>query len=246
MKIESLGWAALVVGALAASPASASTVINGNSLTRSVDCKGDAAVVNGNRSTLTLRNCSQVTVNGNQNDVNVSTDAVTVLGSNNTVTWTGSKPTVVNMGSNNTVKSGGESSGSDRPSRKASDSGDRGSVTIDSSGVKVGGAGGVAVNSSGTITLGGGESSGDAFIVDDDAKTVVHDCKGGDAEIRGDSNTIRLTDCHKITVSGDANTLRAAGADAIDVLGDANTVSWNGDREPHILNTGERNTIAKK
>jgi hypothetical protein len=236
MTVHALRFAVLSVS-LAAAPAWASIVVNGDNADRTHDCGGDSAVVNGNRNELKFRNCAGVTVNGKDNTVDAGeVDSLTVMGSGNRVTWSGDKPTIVNLGRNNTV-GGGSGKGS---TGKTSD----GDVSIDSSGVKVGG---ISVGSDGTISVGGDNSSATgAFVLRQDSQTLTHDCKGGDAQIRGDSNTLRLTDCRTVSVAGDNNTVRAAGVEVVKVMGDNNTVSWTADRAPKVSNLGDGNVISRK
>jgi hypothetical protein len=238
MKMHALRFAVLAMS-LAVAPAWASIVVNGNNADRTHDCGGDSAVVNGNRNQLKFRNCASLTVNGNDNAVDGGeVDTITVMGSGNRVTWSGDKPTIVNLGRNNSVGGGGGKGSSSKTS-----DGDA-TVSIDSGGVKVGG---ISVGSDGTISVGGESGSGTgAFVLSQDSQTLTHDCKGGDAQIRGDSNTLRLTDCRTVTLAGDNNTVRAAGVEAVKVVGDNNTVSWTADRAPKISNLGDGNVISRK
>ena len=45
------------------------TTINGNDATRTVDCGGGALTVNGNRNRITARECRDITLAGNRNQV---------------------------------------------------------------------------------------------------------------------------------------------------------------------------------
>jgi hypothetical protein len=72
------------------------------------DCRGGPALVAGNRNTLTLRNCTSMTVAGNSNIVDATmVQNLTVQGNDNTVTWhpapDGSEPTVSDVGNRNKV-----------------------------------------------------------------------------------------------------------------------------------------------
>jgi len=239
MKVELLGLAVLFAAGSAV--AQAATVVNGNDMTRTYDCDGDSAVVNGNRNTLKLENCETVNVNGSQNHVDAGrADAITVLGNGNSVTWSGVKPKVVNMGSNNSVDGAGGSR--ERSSSRGSNR-DGGDVVVDSSGVK---AGGVSVGPDG-ISIGPSKStSGGGLVLRQDSQTLTHDCKGANAEIHSDSNTVRLTDCRTVNISGDNNTVSAAGVESLELSGDNNVVSWSADRKPRIADTGDGNQLAKK
>jgi hypothetical protein len=230
----------IVVSALvlaAASVPADAVVINGNKASRTYDCKGDDAVVNGNQNALTLHDCQTVTVNGNQNDVSVKSAAtIMVSGRSNNVTWNGSKPKIVNVGQNNHVAAGAGSEGTGR-----NENGDA-TVDIDSSGVKFGdisiGSGGIKIREN--------PSASEPFVVSQDAGTITHDCKGGDAAISGSANTVRFVDCHSVDIDGDRNTVHVDGVSVLKVTGDENTVSWSASHAPEISNRGERNTIAKK
>ena len=74
-----------------------------------LDCAGGTASVVGSNNTLTLRNCTEVTITGNDNEVDVG-DARTlsVHGNQNEVTWIegpeGRRPTVSQVGKHNVVK----------------------------------------------------------------------------------------------------------------------------------------------
>ncbi len=163
--------------------------------------------------------------------------------------FSGGKPTIANLGRNNTVKEGGRAdrATADRPVKGSGDRSDRdATIAVDSDGVRVGD---VTVTSDGTISRGHRSpeaSGGGTFVVNEDSEAITHDCKGGDADIRGDGNTVRLVDCRVVTITGDSNTVRAGDAETLKVLGDVNTVHWSGDREPRISNLGDQNTIVKK
>jgi len=245
MRVQTLGSALFAMG-IAAAPAWASIVVNGNSADRTHDCGGESAVVNGNSNHLRFKNCASVTVNGNHNEVDTGdVDAVTVMGSDNHVTWTGDKPTVVNLGRNNSVAAASGGGSSERPAKRSRErDGDGATVSVDANGVKVGG---ISIGSDGSVSVGGESSSGTgAFVLSQDSQTLTHDCKGGDAAIRGDSNTLRLTDCRAVALTGDNNTVRASGVETIKVVGDNNVVSWTADHAPKVANVGDGNVIQKK
>lgn len=83
-------------------------VVDGNEITRSYDCAGRDALVNGNRNVLTFTGCGRVTVAGNRNRVTTShTATLSVPGNDNEVTYSTSegerKPSVSNLGSRNKI-----------------------------------------------------------------------------------------------------------------------------------------------
>src|SRR5262245_3172125 len=113
MNVRTLGWTLLTASAVASAAMAGDVVVNGTRVSRTFDCKGEDAVLNGSHNEVTFQNCDTVTVNGSQNSVNAKdADTVTVIGSSNTVKWSGRKPTVVNTGRDNHVQSadGGETS----------------------------------------------------------------------------------------------------------------------------------------
>jgi hypothetical protein len=107
-------------------PAPPPIVVRGNGESKSYDCKGAAIAVDGDENHLSLRNCSKVMVNGNENDLRLEencpalsipgndnvvaagkVETISILGNENTVTWTsdspGRKPSISNLGSGNSV-----------------------------------------------------------------------------------------------------------------------------------------------
>jgi Protein of unknown function (DUF3060) len=75
---------------LAARQAGELIVVSGSELTASYDCHGGTAAIDGRENILTFRNCTRVTISGNENQVTLADDApaVDVLGSENTVVLT--------------------------------------------------------------------------------------------------------------------------------------------------------------
>src|SRR5581483_11696150 len=49
-----------------------SVSVDKNNVTNSYDCDGESASINGNRNTLTLNNCSEVSVAGNYNQITLT------------------------------------------------------------------------------------------------------------------------------------------------------------------------------
>ena len=103
-----------------------SVVVDKNNVTKTYDCAGGAASINGNRNILTLSNCSQVSVAGNYNQITLSGDSpdlsvpgndnhvvagnvkkISTLGNKNIVTWTSpkedEKPSILNPGTGNSI-----------------------------------------------------------------------------------------------------------------------------------------------
>lgn len=95
-------------------------VIDKNDTVKTYDCEGSDASIEGNRNTVTLSHCSQVTVIGNYNHVTLAEDCpdlavpgnynqvaagqvkkINTMGNDNTVTWTSPKeddrPSVSNL-----------------------------------------------------------------------------------------------------------------------------------------------------
>jgi hypothetical protein len=84
-------------------------VVGGNDKTVTHNCHGGAAIIDGNRNTLTLEECSTVQVNGNNNVISAAApDELNVMGNKNQITWSkkpdGSAPRISNLGSGNKIQ----------------------------------------------------------------------------------------------------------------------------------------------
>src|SRR5262245_47291091 len=195
MRRLSITLAALAPLGLAAAAGEA-VVVSGNGASGTRDCRGGAAVVDGSRNQLTLQGCRSVTVNGNDNTLDVgSPESLAVFGSRNKLSWRpgagGRRTKVANVGSGNTVSESAEA-----PS--ASSSGGEGAgVTVGrDAGVAMTGTDGGRVEISGsggsvTISGGGVEAAGlkgIAISVSHERRT--YDCHGGAAMISGDDNDL--------------------------------------------------------
>jgi hypothetical protein len=69
------------------------------------DCSGHNARIGGGQSTLTLKNCKVIAIDGGHNNVTIyGASSIRILGSSNTVKWSGSqKPVIDNRGSDNNI-----------------------------------------------------------------------------------------------------------------------------------------------
>jgi hypothetical protein len=82
--------------------------IDESGLTRTVDCAGQGAVINGSANKLTFTGtCASVTVNGSQNEVKVAdVSEIAVNGSANTITWSAGDPKTLDNGQGNSIGKG--------------------------------------------------------------------------------------------------------------------------------------------
>lgn len=126
--ITKLMLAALCLGTVgyAAQSDKRTTTINEDGVRRTIDCRGDAIVVTGDRNTLTLRgDCSNLNLSGDENvitaaaitNIGVSgdsnkitvetTDALRLSGDDNDLKWSkttsGARPKISNTGKRNTI-----------------------------------------------------------------------------------------------------------------------------------------------
>jgi hypothetical protein len=226
--------ALLAMEAFAAQPPIA---VNGSKISRTYDCERGLAIVNGSRNTVKFLNCESVNVTGSHNQIDAGrATAITVEGDGNTVSWSGVTPRIVDLGRNNTVRAARGSS-DDRKSPTSDEDTGRGTKTAP--GAK---AATMSMRSDGKMTV----ARVVKVFVSEDAQTVEHDCKGADAEISGNGNTVRLADCRVVSVLGDRNTVRTDGVETLNLAGAANTVSWNAARKPLISDLGDGNKIMKR
>ena len=103
-----------------------SIVVEKNDVTDTYNCEGGTANVKGNRDTVTLTDCSQVSITGNYNHVTLSGNSpdldvmgnnnqvaaghvkkISTMGNKNAVTWTSpnedEKPSISNLGNGNSI-----------------------------------------------------------------------------------------------------------------------------------------------
>ena len=88
----------------------ASDIVVGSDQTRTYDCRGGSATVQGGFNVLTLRNCTKVMVDGGDNTIDAGVvDAIEVAGADNRITWTessdGRRPRIINDGEGNVIVS---------------------------------------------------------------------------------------------------------------------------------------------
>jgi hypothetical protein len=84
-----------------------------NDQERTYDCAGGTATIQGNDNVLTLRNCPELVVNGNNNAITLQTGVklIRALGNGNGITWSqglgGQAPRIESLGSKNDIKRSG-------------------------------------------------------------------------------------------------------------------------------------------
>ncbi len=106
---------------------------------------------------------------------------------------------------------------------------------IDANGVR---AGGVVIDSTGVHTPGadisargvraGGGRRGGGLTVIRNGATATMDCRGGDADVVGNRNRLRLENCSRLRVPGNGNDIIVSlvGAGEIRVVGNGDTVRY--------------------
>jgi len=214
---------------------------------------------------LTLRNCTEVTVNGGDNLVYAGTArAITVLGSGNRVNYDvvagRGKPKVVNLGTENEVGSIGAAKPDDASDEAAVSAGnDDVNVDLGTGSVSVGG---VTVARDGTATVAGRDGGrvvakggratvegGKGIVVLQSGQKETLDCGGGPASVVGNSNILTLRNCSEVSVTGNDNQVDAGEASAISVAGQSNQVTWTeraGGARPDVSNIGKRNVVKRR
>jgi hypothetical protein len=104
---------------------------------------------------------------------------------------------------------------------------------------------------------GGASASGDSaesedgaqFALNDNSQTVTHDCKGGQAAINGNKNTLHLKNCATTAINGNNNTIDVTGVETLAVVGNDNVVSYHGKpggNAPTVSDVGSRNKVSGK
>ena len=247
----------LLVPAASFAVAADALVMQQNNQTGTRDCAGGDARIDGNSNTLTLRNCTKVTVAGNSNEINAGTAAaLSLLGNDNHVSWGGQRPRISDVGSRNVVVRAGTAGG-----KAAADSAghaDAGAarvkvgtddVAVDAGGARVTvGPGGVSVNNGGgTVDVdAGGVSVGGAgaqIAVTLNGQHRTYDCKGGGASVSGDRNVLTLRNCTTVNVSGDENEIHSGTASRINLVGNRNRVRHAADASPRVSDQGSDNSV---
>lgn len=250
------------------SPLAASDIVVSDSeKTKTYDCRGGSATVEGGFNVLTFRNCAEIIIDGGDNTIDAGVvGAIKVAGADNRITWTesadGRRPRITNGGLGNVISSRPAAAGAARrsaPSTPAPATAATDRVTISGDGVKVQGEGGtvtVGTAGGGTITIKDDSAGGRATTVragrlriDDDGGKASHDCRGESATVNGDRNDLSFRNCDQVTVNGDANTVAVRAVRTLIVNGGDNKVSWepapDGSR-PRITDNGSGNTVTGK
>jgi hypothetical protein len=237
----------------------AGTIVRGGSGTvATIQCDGQAVVINGASNTYTLLgDCPTVEVNGMSNKVGIETaGTIRVSGMTNQVVWSaalrGDRPVISNSGLNNTVRQG-DVGGGRAASARSGDSGD----TVTAGGGQVVAREG---HSGDSVTLEHGRltareaHSGDSVTLEPgrvvaregrDARTVVINdnrvvrrirCATGADVVTINGNRCDITlegPCARLSVQGNRNRASVLGSiSSIEILGNTNTVTWNPDENP--------------
>ncbi len=267
----------IAVASLAGAPLAslaASDVVVGSNQNRAYDCRGGVATVDGGFNVLTLRNCSELVVNGGDNTIDAGVvERIRVTGADNRITWTesadGRRPRIVNEGLGNTIASKRATGGAAAPKAAAPPSAapkagapkdrvtvteDKDKVTISGDQVKVEGPdGSVTVKADGTVAIreapGQAAPAGDALRIEDDELRQSYDCRGRSAVVNGDRNDLTFRNCSQVSVTGDGNVVDVRAVQAVELSGDGNTLTWepaeDGSR-PRIHDTGTGNTVRRR
>jgi len=232
-----LGVACLLATAGIRAAAAGDVVVSASNQTRTYDCGGANAVINGADNVLTLKNCSKVVINGGDNRVDAGTAGViTVMGSGNKVTFTPAgqrRPKVVNLGTDNVVSSGGGGG-----AKQKEDQGENLEVAEGSRG--------------GAVEVKEGAASARAaqdIVVRENGRTEAVDCAGGSASVDGNSSVLTVRACRDLTVNGNGNKITVVGATTISLYGNANEVGWTpgpGAAAPKVSDLGKKNVVTRR
>lgn len=251
-----LAVACLLATAGIRAAAAGDIVVSASNQTRTYDCAGGNAVVNGGDNVLTLKNCSKAVINGGDNQVDAGTArAITVLGSGNRVTWTpvaGRGPKVVNLGGDNVV-----SASAGGGAKQEDDEGEDLAVLVGREGkgqVTVSGDGTVRAEGTrgGAVEVKDGAASARAaqdIVVRENGRTETLDCAGGSASVEGNSSVLTLRACRELTVNGNGNKITVVGATTLSLYGNANEVGWTpgpGGDAPKVSDLGKKNVVTRR
>jgi len=115
---------------------------------------------------------------------------------------------------------------------------------------KIGGSKPAAKSGGASTSADSAESDdGTQFALNDNSQTVTHDCKGGQAAINGNKNTLHLKNCAQTAINGNNNTVDVTGVQTLAVVGNDNTVSYHGAAggpAPTVSDVGSRNKVSGK
>jgi hypothetical protein len=241
--------AALALVALANGAHAADTpavVVSGSGEQKTYDCSGGAALVGGSNNTLTLAHCAELTVRGDENTINAGTArAITIEGKGNKVQWTHSRgaarPTITDTGEGNQiVPSRPTPAAGEAPTRAVPHA----TGTLPAPGTPVAPAAPAAPRAPAPKL----PAYIEPVAIMDDGQTGNQDCKGLDAVVNSNNNTLGFKSCADLTVNGDDNTLDTSSVKTIVLNGDRNKLTWSpgpDGSEPEIIDHGDDNTITK-
>jgi len=255
--------AAMIVAAasyLTAEPSlllAATDIVVGSNERRTYDCRGGSATVEGGFNVLTLRNCTEIVVNGGDNTIDAGVvDAIEVAGADNRITWTesadGRRPRITNEGQGNVIVSKRAAAGAVRDPAPPGASPTR--VTVSGDQVEVRGPDGTVTikeGSAGTSRRSSGQTAPAAgkIRVDQDGQREEYDCRGASAVVNGDSNDLSFRNCDQVSLNGDANAVAVRGVKSVLINGNDNKLTWelaeDGSR-PRITDNGRGNTVSGK
>ncbi|HET7293926.1 MAG TPA: DUF3060 domain-containing protein [Vicinamibacteria bacterium] len=244
----------------------ASDVVVGSNQNKTYDCRGGTATVDGGFNVLTLRNCSELVVNGGDNTIDAGVvERIRITGADNRITWTeaadGRRPRIANEGLGNVITSkraapdpAGAAKAPAPGTAPPQGPAPRDRVTISGDQVKVEGAeGSVTAKADGTVVLKGGTDeappAGESIRIEQDGLRQAYDCRGGNAAVNGDRNDLSFRNCSQVAITGDANVVAVRAVQAVQLSGDGNTLTWeraeDGSR-PRISDTGTGNSVKAK
>jgi hypothetical protein len=232
---------------------------------KTYDCRGGSLTVEGGFNVLTLRNCSELIVNGGENTIDAGVlDAIEVAGADNKITWTespdGRRPRITNEGEGNVIASkraaAGATAKAPAPTSTAPKTESTSRVTVAGDQVKVQGPdGSVTVGAGGSVTLKEGTadasttSAAGRIRVDQDGRRETLDCRGASAVVNGDKNVLTFSNCDQVSVNGQGNSVAVRGVQAVMINGNDNTLTWepaaDGSR-PRVTDNGRGNTVSGK
>ena len=253
--------ASLTAGA-ALSLAAPDIVVRSNE-NKTYDCRGGSLTVEGGFNILTLRNCSELIVNGGENTIDAGVlDAIEVAGADNKITWTespdGRRPRITNEGEGNVIasKRAGATAKAPAPASTAPKTESTSRVTVAGDQVKVQGPdGSVTVGADGSVTLKEGTAGASTTTaagkirVDQDGRRETLDCRGASAVVNGDKNVLTFSNCDQVSVNGQGNSVAVRGVQAVMINGNDNTLIWepaaDGSR-PRVTDNGRGNTVSGK